>query len=947
MTPFVERLAIHLHEQFHDEVGNVCVVLPNRRAGLFLKKYLSQLIDKPVFAPTVFSIEDFVFYMSGLRQTEPVLLLFEFFEVYQSFDNKQSQSFNEFVRWADVALADFNDADLSLTDTKQLFGFLSESKALSLWNLDEKPLTDFEIRYLEFYNSMADLYERLKKKLIDSGVAYQGLAYRELSERLQQKTISHKWKNIVFAGFNALSIAEEKIIKHFTEFHDAQLLWDTDPYYVDDPQQEAGSFLRKNKKTFGISSWQWSENNFKQDDKKITLIGVPKMAGQAKVAGDLLSKIQSVNPSLDKTSLVLNDENMLAPLLNSLPSSISEFNVTMGLPLRSTALFGLVAAMMKLQENALRFNSSKGGELKFYFKDLLRVLNHPFLAWITKRKNNIAQSPNEVINSGNHSFYSHSMVMDLLPGEDKAIKSMVEKVFEPWGDSAEKATRSLLFLLKKIKLYFADEDSGFGKIELEQIYHFSSLLSKIEQYIDRYSFVNDLDSFKHLYNTLLNSVSMPFYGEPLKGVQIMGMLETRNLDFEHVVMLSVNEDFLPGGSSRNSFIPFDIRAKFGLPTHRERHAVSAYHFYRLLQRAKNVYLLYNTEPGNLGGGDRSRFIAQLEYELQQYNPKITIDSKILSLTVDSLYPEPDIVIPKTGEVKSKLKQLAEKGLSASTINSFRNCSLQFYFRHILNLQETEEVEETIEASTLGTVVHEALHQLYVEYIDTGLSEKDIQLFKKKAAGEVKNAFAKHYPGGDIRFGKNLLLAKVAESLVLRFLDAEEKSLLKYLSFGQEVRVKALELRLEASFKPETTEMEVVHLKGFIDRFDQLGDTHRIIDYKTGKVEKTELKIKEWEELLIPGKHDKIFQLLFYALLYSLQGNTKSSLQTGIFSLRNLGPGLLLPEFPEKVSIEDALENFKIYLNELLSDLFDPALDFRQAEDQKICKYCTFKSICNR
>jgi hypothetical protein len=942
MTSFLEKTARFLLDRFPDTMQQVCVVLPNRRAGVFLKMYLSRQTENPFFAPTIFSIEDFIFRLSGFRKTEPAYLLFEFYEVYRSMNGAGSDSFQEFMKWAEVVLKDFNELDLSLTDPDQLFGYLSDSKAMALWNPDNTPLTPFQVRYLHFYQSLAGLYTALKIRLTEKKMAYQGLAYRKLAESANQTDEASPWEVHVFAGLNALTAAEEMIVQKFSRNRTTHLLWDADPYYLDDQKQEAGFFLRKNKKTFNLGELNWTDEHFRKGSKEIYIVGVPKVVGQAKVAGGLLEKLldNKINP--DTISLVLNDESTLFPVLNSIPDSVRAFNVTMGLPLAFTPLYDLVLGFIRLNENALRFYRRKEGPIRFYFQDLLLIFRHPYFPKMVPAGEKKDVHPAARISARNQVFYSAEEISGLLPGDETRNPSVLE-LFVPWGASAKQALSGLQKLLQKLKRAFSEDKEDDRSIDLEYVYQFSRIFNNVERLLETYPVIDEPEAFRRVLETIIRAYAIPFYGEPLNGIQVMGMLETRALDFEHVILLSVNDDFIPGTGISNSFIPYDIRREFKLPTHRERNAVFAYHFYRFLQRASSVYLIYNTEPGELGGGDRSRFISQLAFELAETNPNIKIREEIYSSIPDKPRTDDSIVIPKSPEILEELEKVAGNGLSASALNAFRNCSLRFYFERILGIQESDEVEETIEISTFGTVIHDVLYELYTPFKKKNLLAGDVNGMKKSFSGALHRALAKHYPEGSMKHGKNLLTLKVMESFIERFLNWEINRLKKMERFREELVIQGLEEKRSVLIQLGDNGKKEIRLNGVIDRVEQIQSVPMILDYKSGRVDHLDLKLKAWEDLLIPGKYDKLFQLLFYAILYP-EG---AMVEAGIISFRNLSQGILQPVLPNEAKLTEAIPDYKEMLKQLLGELFDPEKPFVQTEDEKVCMFCPFKSICNR
>ncbi|MCK5839550.1 MAG: PD-(D/E)XK nuclease family protein, partial [Bacteroidales bacterium] len=380
-----------------------------------------------------------------------------------------------------------------------------------------------------------------------------------------------------------------------------------------------------------------------------------------------------------------------------------------------------------------------------------------------------------------------------------------------------------------------------------------------------------VSNLRSIYKQVVGASSIPFYGEPLKGLQVMGMLETRTLDFENIILLSVNDDIIPSGRSMNSFIPFDVKWEFKLPTYRDRNAIFAYHFYRLLQHGKRIFLLYNTESDSLGGGEKSRFITQLLHELPIYNPEIKITEKLFHLLPQKESRDFTITIEKDDQIIEMLLEKAEKGLSPSSLNVYRNCSLQFYFQYIARLRDIDEVEETIEAATLGTVVHEVMRELYYPYIDNVLTPEMVTKMISEVASITDKAFKQHYKGGDLQHGKNLLIVNVARRIITNYLKKEILFLESIGKKGNLLTIIHLEEPLDTIFSVDIGDSKIeVKIKGTTDRIDKQADVYRVIDYKTGSVKPGDLKIKEWESMESDPRSDKSFQVLTYAYLFLSQ-----------------------------------------------------------------------------
>ncbi|MBN2174285.1 MAG: PD-(D/E)XK nuclease family protein, partial [Bacteroidales bacterium] len=479
--------------------------------------------------------------------------------------------------------------------------------------------------------------------------------------------------------------------------------------------------------------------------------------------------------------------------------------------------------------------------------------------------------------------------------------------------------------------------------------HFSRVFNQLKEVITAYPFVKNLCELYELFTQIVRSAKIPFYGEPLKGLQIMGMLETRVLDFENIIMLSVNEDLIPAGKHTNSFIPFEIKRIFKLPTYQDRNAVFAYHFYRLLQRSEQVYILYNTESDQLGGGEKSRFISQILHELPVYNANIRISEEKLEVNVTESIEEEPIEIVKNPEILTKLEKLGNRGFSASAINTYRNCSLQFYFKYIAGLSELEDLEETIESSTLGTVIHDVLRRKYYPLVGKVLSKELILENLTEIKKLVSESFQKHYSGGEIGHGKNLLIYEVACQLIENYIRFEANFAEERIK-DEKITIKELEAEFSTGFEfISNGKSRSVIIKGIIDRIDTLGNEIRIIDYKTGLVLNRDVKFRDWSELKSESKLDKCYQLLHYAYILHNSGKYQTqTIQSGIISLRNLSTGFMTLELPGKLPLqEDTFIEFENILTGIIGELFDSNFSFSQTTVKENCIYCPFRTICNR
>jgi CRISPR/Cas system-associated exonuclease Cas4 (RecB family) len=963
MTRFLEKTADYLYKSYGDKISELCIVLPNRRAGLFLHKYLGKCIGKTIWSPTIFSIEDFLINLSGLRVCDSVQVLFELYEIHKGLEGQNAQPFDEFTSWAQQLLGDFNEMDSYMVDASELFTFLNEAKALSIWNLDNKPLTDFEKQYLRFFNSLYTYHEQLEIRLLSSNLAYPGLLFRNTAGQIDALSEKMTWGKIIFAGFNAMTKAEEVIIDNLVASGKAEMLWDADAYYMEDDKQEAGFFLRMWKRKWKNQPFNWIEKDFASSTAKINIIGVPLHVGQAKLCGELLQNYLLNDQPAENTAVVMMDEQLLLPVLNSLPPVVKELNITMGLPLRQTPVYDLFDTIFRMHENTSRFERSGTpvGE-RFYYHDILKVLQHPYAAQMagTLLKGNafVLEELIAEVRIGSRVFLGKEELIKAGTDIFSGSLGFLEPVFDSWKDPL-KIIESLRKIIEYLRNGFVSRDeekeSYSVRIEIEFLYAFSKIIYRLSTLIEKYHAIKDLKVFHSLFNQLAGLTSLPFYGEPLRGLQMMGMLETRTLDFDNLILLSVNEDLIPSGKTSPSFIPFDIRRHFHLPTYQHKNSIYAYHFYRLIQRAKQVYLLYNTESDELGGGEKSRFIKQIQQELRVYNPNITIEDEILVTSPLQTFSLPDLRVPKTDGVLEMLMKKAETGFSPTSLNNYIQCTLKFYFQDLLGLREEKELEETIDSQVLGLAIHETLEKLYRPYQGALLTQVAIDVMIPIYQATLDGAFKKKFKGSDLAYGKNLLLVKVAGILVKKFLEKEKKLIIELGTEGKTIIVTFLE-KLQTGkirIRFEDQDMEV-KLKGFVDRIDRIGEEWRIIDYKSGSVASSDLKFKEWSELKENSDKAKAVQLYMYALLFANERTEKTvKIRAGIISLRKLNEGFLQVhslssgENKETLLSEEDLTAFENILKEILEEIYDFSIPFMQTEDVKRCENCDFVNLCNR
>lgn len=947
-------LALVANRILSDQPGNMhdaCVVVPNKRAGLYLKHYLSSGLNKPAFAPSILAIEDFVFSLLKVKQADQLLLLWELYDCYSELTGIEAQSFEEFLKWGRILLQDFEDIDMHLADASNVFGYLSEAKALELWNPGKGFLTSGQQRYLSFYRSLAALYQAYVTRLMNNGSVYKGLAFRLLTSTIKEAIGTRRWSRFYFAGFNALTPAEQRIIEELTLVKEVVRLYDADSYYLDDPMQEAGIYLRSALRNYRQGNFEWVHNYLCHSNKTITIIGVPHDAAQALVAGSLLSEIK--RDLIDDTAVVLNEEKLLLPLLNNLPADLDHFNVTMGYPFLLTPAYGLLETILQLYQHAYerirKTNPDKSADqkLRFYFRDVFAVLKHSYIsAYLAKCFSNGGNPLPSILSQG-RVFYTREEI--LLPfNANQAAVDLLQDVFTP-RQNAEDTVANLIRITQLLAEALSDSDVGtFSRMDHEFLYHLSLLLNRLGLLTAKACDRLGLRGLHQLIRSVAGLANIPFSGEPLKGVQIMGMLETRALDFKNVIMLSVSEGILPAGKTQHSFIPYDIRRNYNLPVYSERDAVFAYHFYRLLQRCENLFLVYNTTPGELGGGEKSRFILQLEHELTKANPNIRISEKLYSPPATTDHLSKEISVAKTSEVMDALTGLANKGLSPSALGTYVACPLKFYFSYVMGIDEESTIDDSMDAAVFGTGIHNALHGLYKPFEGKILSTKMIDNIYSEVSDVLRKSFLEAFNNNEIDYGRNLLMVKVAESYLKRFCRFEKETVEAFEECGKHLQVLHLEYPLGRnaviSIHVDAAGQRIpVRLKGKADRIDSAGGRIKIIDYKSGAVYRKELKIEEWSQLISDPVKNKALQLLTYAYLYAKEFLAQIP-ECGIISFRNLSEGFMEVALPEDDHPVDAVESI---IAQLLSEIYDESQPFTQTAELKTCEYCPFAGVCQR
>mgnify|MGYP003917889459 FL=1 len=893
---------------------NCVFIVPSQRAGVFIKNSFKNKISQG-FLPEIFTIERFTEKISEIKKGDTIQLLFHFYKIYCELE-ENPDSFDIFSSWAFVVLQDFNEVDQYLVDSNDLFLYLRDIQRMKKWSVKgEFKETELIKDHFFFMERLGKYYTKFYKFLVENKTGYQGLVYREATKKVSSFLNEHSQKKFFFIGFNALNKSEEYLFQEFLLTNRTEIYWDIDLAFFES-NHTAGSFIRKYK-----NEWKYYENNdikligdnFSKS-KNIEVIGVPKNIAQLKYAGEILQSFESY----ENAALVLGDESLLSVALNSIPKKVNAINITMGYPLQNvptshfvTSIFQLFATQDKLQKTASN---------EFYYKDVLGFFKNPLVYQLVNNYNqHIILNIQEAISKENRSFLSYETIQSYLSSLDESISSILLSVFKPF-QNVEDFINRILDIIEHIR-------DDISTLEKEYLFRFYTAFVQLKTLNNSHGYFQSIKTLFQFYKKIVVAEKLSFQGEPLKGLQLMGMLETRVLDFENVVITSVNENVIPSNSTQNSFIPFDIKLQFGLPTYKEKDAIFSYHFFRLIQRAKNIYLLYNTENDSFGNGEKSRFISQLELIRSDVNSKF-VGQKVI--TEKRVLKE----IQKDTLIIEKLTSLAQKGISPSVITNYLYNPIAFYKQKVLGINELDTVEETVAANTLGTVVHDTLEELYFPFINQYLTIENVDSMLRKSKELVQKYFKKHFRNGEIDRGKNRLIFEVANRHVERFL-ALEKNVLKE---NNQLKILATEQKLETTIVIPRLDFPV-KIKGIVDRIDELNGVIRIIDYKTGMVNSSDLKITDFSTIQ-DYKYSKAIQVLLYSLLYikNTKSNIFPSIEAGIYSFKNLKSGLLKVNFssnyrnPDYMITSEKLEESIIEIGKIIEEIYNPVISFKEPEE---------------
>lgn len=957
MQPFLQLVAHDLYTKIGNDLSRTVLVFPNKRANLFFNEYLAEESDQPIWSPAAMSISDLLQKLSVQKTGDPIRLVCELYKVFKE-ETESRETLDDFYFWGELLISDFDDVDKNMVDADKLFSNLQDLKNLMddyefldeeqeeairqfFQNFSIERRTELKEKFISLWDKLGIIYHRYRENLAELGIAYEGMLYRNVIEQLDTDRL--KYDKYVFVGFNVLNKVEKEFFQKLQKAGKAMFYWDYDLFYTQRiSKHEAGEFIKRNLIDFPN---ELSESYFDifRKPKKIRYISASTENAQARFLPEWVKATQTHTTQIvseKENAIVLCNEALLLPVLHSIPQDVQNVNITMGFPLAQTPVYSFINAAMELQTNGYRPDTGR-----FTYEAVSKILKHPYTRQLSDHATRLERELTKT-----NRFYP-------LPSELKK-DDFLTILFTPQNNIRELCDY-LLRLIKSISILYRKEgeyDDIFNQLYRESIFQSHLKINRLYSLIESGELSVRTDTLKRLITKVLTASNIPFHGEPAIGLQIMGVLETRNLDFRNLIMLSLNEGQLPKAGGESSFIPYNLRKAFGMTTIEHKNAVYAYYFYRLIQRAENITLLYNTSSDGLNRGEESRFMLQLlvegpheitrEYLEAGQSPQNTLE----------------IQIEKTPEILRRLYRAYDTAqpesviLSPSALNTYLDCRLRFYYRYIAGLKTPDEVSAEIDSALFGTIFHLSAQLAYTDLTANGkmIQREDLERLLRdeiKLQGYVDQAFKQELfkvaPEEKPEYnGVQLINSKVIVSYLKQLLRND----LQYTPFEMVAMEKKVseKITIQTALGPLT-----LRLGGTIDRMDAKEGTLRIVDYKTGGSPKIPANI---EQLFTPSetRPNYIFQTFLYAAIMSRKQPlmvAPALLYIHRAASESYSPVIEMGE-PRKPKIP--VNNFAFFEDEfrerlqaLLEEIFDEKEPFTQTEDIKKCAYCDFKAICKR
>ncbi|MDR0421428.1 MAG: PD-(D/E)XK nuclease family protein [Proteiniphilum sp.] len=970
MTPFLYKIAEVFYSQYGNELYRHTFVFPNRRAGFFFQKYLAEIAGKPLFSPSVMTVQELFASLSSCRPADKIEMLVMLYDHFGRISGSD-ESFDDFLYWGEMLLNDFNDVDKYMEDARQLFRNVHDFRSMDddLTHLTEKQIeairrfwTNFmpvgesetKKKFQETWQILYELYSSFRVELQEKGIAYEGMMFREVADRARAGELGNTDglnspdDSYIFVGLNALTPAETVLLEHLKNRGMADFYWDYESPQVHDGQNRASLWVKENLLRFP-SRFMLQRSDREEDlpdtgqpeKTYIEVIGIPSGVGQAKHVTQILSRLieSGAVPNPDEainTAIVLPDERLLLSTLYSIPGEIGKINVTMGYGLSYSSVSALMEHIAGLQRNV----RESAGEMMFYHRNVLSILNHP-LVYAPARK--------EVEALKTHILACNRIMLSETEFPPHPLFRLIFRPLTGWRDIFEYIKNILSFIYgcltdEKRNREKAGDSTRPLDLEREFVVQYHKTVTRLQ---DRLHVAKNMsvETCFRLLKKLAHSISVAFSGEPLSGLQVMGVLETRVIDFENLIILSMNEGVFPLKDPVNSFIPFTLRKGFGLPDYEHRDSTSAYHFYRMISRAKRVFMLYDTRTEEMQTGEVSRYFYQLKYLYSDY-----FDISERTVAYDVAAPEMSPVsVAKTPEVLRKLDAFRQGGasfLSASLVNSYINCPLQFYFTAVEGLCEEDEVRESVESDLFGSIFHKLMETIYGRCQNTTVTPDVLTSLAKDDAlltALLEQAFAEYYfkrkDNPRPLLGQHYLIGEILRSYVKQTLKTD-KRFTPFEFVGAEYRFRA-PYRVNGAL--------TVNFKGIIDRIDRTGDDCRIIDYKTGTGTTDFRQVSDLFDGSKANRPYQILQVFVYALFYAAE-HPEVRLSPAIYYLRSvfgdLSPAVTCNRRPVS-DVSVFMDEFLPLFNDCLAQIFDPEIPFTQTGNTKTCQWCAFKDVCGR
>ncbi|MDR2910993.1 MAG: PD-(D/E)XK nuclease family protein [Bacteroidales bacterium] len=953
MERFLSNCAEYIYQKHHDELQELCIVFPNQRSGVFFTSYLQKQISGAVISPHIITVNELFSSFSQFQSCEKLLLISILYEIFKKH-TKTTESFDEFYFWGEILLSDFNDIDHYLVNAENLFrniadindidfiaDYLTQEQRTALehfWeNLNISNNREFHKKHIAIWDKLFNVYSEFKRVLAEKNMSYDGMKDRWIVENLENNSLEFEFNIYYIIGFNVLNTCEKTLFKYLQHEHKVRFLWDFDQFYIEDKKNEAGFFMRENLMFFSPpSDFYFNDNNF-ECKKNIKLVAVSSVYGQAQEIPFFMKETHSdFKPEFDNTAIVLADESLLYATLGAIPKEIGTVNVTMGYPVKNSVVYGFLLLLINLIKNLKKDNN---GNSIIYHRFVTDILNHQFLSEIEpeKTKEFIAyiKSNNRIMLSLNEICFSEF---------NRQIFAIPENVAD-YSDYFLNILDSFYSLIKK--------QNPENKMLPEFIFTVYSAIEKLKaavrNVIDKGTEIS-LDVYFRLINQYLEQISVTFEGEPLSGLQVMGILETRCLDFENLIILGLNENKLPKTSTIPSFIPYNIRNGFGLPCIDEQNAMYSYYFYRLIQRAKNVTATYSVVREGINNGELSRYGFQLLYDSNQLPRQVNLDFLFANNPVPKIEIQSSVKV--ADELLAGITEL--RPLSPSAINIYLMCSLRFYFRHFMKLPEQNEVKEEIDSQLFGNILHETIEALYRPFVGKVIKQTDLETIQKdkvQIENKITKAILKHYfkeKGQDEKpvemEGKVLLIFENTKTFL--------KQLLKIDGELAPFTIESLEENYKTEFLIELNGISrKIWLGGKIDRVDRVNGKLRNLDYKTGYVYK--LQIKNLEELFekdLKNHKKEILQALIYTYILSKNRTSEENITPVIYDLHKLFDENFSPEInweKQDFNFSEITHDFSQYLKGLIQEILSPENVFTQTQHNEKCRYCPYSKICQR